>query len=248
MQLLNAVQSILYRAGLVVVRRVNRPCVIDDEGNGLVVSPVRAFQGLYTGHQVEDLYEPKFEAAFQSAITHNPHTRGERVRARLYFATKFAEMTAGLPGDLLFVGVAFGQAPHCILSYLRSRLGGKRLILMDPYTGARSRDNDEISDQYTTDADAVAASFGRAPVDMVIGYTPDALSGIAGRTLSFVLLNTGDKEAEAASIPILLERLTPGGVLLISGCGKLQSEVLCTLPGVRLSVLNGMCAYIRPLN
>ena len=207
---------------------------------------MRAFQGLYTSHQVDDLYEPKFDAAFRAALPHNPHTRGERLRARLYFATKFAEMTAALPGDLLFVGVAFGQAPHCVLSYLGERLNGKRLILVDPYTGVHSRDNAQISNQYTTDADAVRASFGSAPVDMIVGYAPEALIGIAGRALSFAFFNSGDKGAEVASIPMILKSLMPGGVLFISACGRAHFELLATLPGLRLSLLNGMCVYIQP--
>lgn len=238
--------SVLRRLGFVVLRQCDRPRVVDGDS----VRPVTGFQRLYTAANVDDLYEPAFDAALRhaTAITHNADV--EKLRARCYFAAMFAEMVLGVPGDMLFAGVHRGVVPHCILAYLGDRLGHKRIALVDAWSGARNRDGEADGKNYTDDFDDVRAKFSGAPVDFVRDYIPDALPALAGRRYCYMLLNTGDPRSEIASMPALFGQLGVGGVMMLSGYGGNQHrksfrEATSGLPATTINLLNGVAVLIK---
>jgi len=238
--------SVLRKLGFVVLRQSDRPRVVD----GDTVRAVAGFQRLYTAANVDDLYEPAFDAALRhaTAITHNAEV--EKLRARCYFAAMFAEMTLGVEGDMLFAGVHRGVVPHCIHAYLGARLGGKRLVLVDPWTGARNRTGESDGKNYTDDFGDVRATFSGAPADFVRDYIPDALPALSDRAYCYMLLNTGDPRSEIASIPALFDRLSTGGVMMLAGYGGNQNrkafrDVTLGLPATTINLLNGVAVLIK---
>jgi hypothetical protein len=238
--------SVLRRLGFVVLRQSDVPRVVD----GDTIRQVTGFQRLYTAANVDDLYEPAFDAALRhaTAITHNADV--EKLRARCYFSTMFAEMALGVRGDMLFVGVHRGIVPHCIHAYLGDRLGDKRLVLVDPWSGARTRDGERDGKNYTDDFEDVRATFSGAPADFVRDYVPDALPALSDRRYCYMLLNTGDPRSEIASIPTLFAQLGTGGAMIIAGYGGHQShkafrEAISGLPATTINLLNGMAVLIK---
>lgn len=248
----------LYRAGYVLVRRGKRSRVVDFSEEGASITDVERFRHLYTAYRTDDLYTGRFDEAFRTAIkfdtrsVENPDLA--KARARMYFACKFAELTEQVPGDLLFVGVAYGTHPHCVWEYLGERLKakGKRLILMDPYTAVRHKGATEVRPKFTTDHEAVRASFGDAPVDMVVDYAPDGLSKIKDRQLSYVGYNSGDVPSGLKSMPIICDQLSPGGIMLHASYGHHRKKeagdyaaLLAKLPGTTINLLNGMALFVK---
>jgi hypothetical protein len=162
----------------------------------------------------------------------------------------FADMTLGVPGDMLFVGVHRGIVPHCIHAYMGDRLGEKRLVLVDPWSGARTRGGERDGKNYTDDFDDVRATFSGAPADFVRDYVPDALPALSDRRYCYMLLNTGDPRSEIASIPTLFAQLGRGGAMILAGYGGHQSqkafhEAISDLPATTINLLNGMAVLIK---
>lgn len=205
--------SALNRAGYIVFRKTDSPVVVWPDGSRY---PVRGFQRLHTTANVDDLYETEFDAAFRKGIARNPHSRGEAIRLRLYFAARFAEASLGAHGDLLFCGVAYGQAPRCIFDLLGPKLGNRSLIMVDPWDASRNRAKANKENQYTDDMEGVERAFHDAPAEFIRGYIPDAL---IDRKLCFCLLSTGDPVSEARALPGIYDMLSPGGFILIYGYG-----------------------------
>lgn len=198
-----------------------------------------------------DLYEPKFDEAFQFGMRFDPRSDPDLVRRGKYLAYQFGQLALRVPGDLAFFGVAYGVTPRIVYHAVAPRLDGRRIILVDPFTGAKSLDDQNPFGRYATTADHVLKSMPAAPIDAVQAFIPDALSELAGRRLCFADLNTGDARSERRSLAAIGELLSPGGVMLIHGYDEKRrddpefSATLRALPGLTINLQCGTAAFFK---
>lgn len=198
-----------------------------------------------------DLYEATFDEAFQFGMRFDPRRDPDLVRRGKYLAHQFGQPALRAPGDLAFFGVAYGVTPRIVYHAVAPRLGARRLILVDPFTGAKSRRDQTPFGRYPSSADHVLKSMPAAPIDVVQAFIPDGLSELTGRTLCFADLNTGDAGSERQSMAAICDLLSPGGVMLIHGYdGKRRddpefSDALRLLPGLTINLQCGTAAFFK---
>lgn len=198
-----------------------------------------------------DLYEPRFDEAFQFGMRFDPRSDPDPVRRGKYLAYQFGQLALRVPGDLAFFGVAYGVTPRIVYHAVAPRLDARRLVLIDPFTGAKSLEDQTPFGRYSDSADHVLKSMPGAPIDVVQAFIPEALSELAGRNLCFADLNTGDARSERQSLAALSELLSSGGIMLIHGYDEKRrddpefSAALSALPGLTINLQSGTAAFFK---
>jgi hypothetical protein len=207
--------------------------------------PAIDHQGLTTRHETGDLYETEFDRIFRTACALDPWA-DERLRLRVYYHCRFAQIALNAPGDFLFAGVSFGVAPKAVTLALGPALDNRTIYLADKWQGLRESGSNRTRDDYCADVSLVRKFFTEPNVKIVEAYVPDALGQIETKHIAFAALNTGDVDADCASLPLLWPRLSTGGMLILNGYAqkperhKQYQNTLSALPGaIVVNLMNG---------
>jgi hypothetical protein len=173
--------------------------------------PWHEFGGMATCANSKPLLEGKFAELYTKYQPLDPFVPLDSTRYRHYNNCFFASLCRQIPGDFVCAGVSFGLAPRIVFDFIDFPSLGKTLHLIDPFEGIVSKRTDEKSARYNCDPDYVLRQYPPgAPIILHRKRIPIQLPG----KLAFVFSNTGDPIAEAESIPIFYEALSPGGIMI----------------------------------
>lgn len=181
--------------------------------------PARRYQGVSTPFNMSALHTGRFADAFDRANANDPaQTDADELRLRAHQAYVFAAVALRARGDYLSAGVSYAVCAKVVFDLLLKGTG-RTLHLVDPFQNGDAHANDG----FCTDAGFVARIFDRDPaVRFHLSAIPAAFPLTLPEGLAFVHLNTGDEDAEIASLPYLIEHVNPGGVILIDSYGWQQ--------------------------
>jgi len=176
------------------------------------------YQVVTTLLKLTALHEGRFAAVYDAAYPNDPDTLpdGNMLRLRVYHSYLFAEIASRAAGDFVSVGVSYGVTAKVLYELLIK--GHERTYhLVDPFVGREGWG-------YCQDPAFVMAQFGGDPfVRLHQAAAPDAFPLPLSNGLAFVDLDTGDERADLASLPYLIDRLSPGGVIVIDFYGRAPS-------------------------
>lgn len=169
----------------------------------------------FRGHRwpanAKPLYSGRFADLIERYSSLDPHTPIHVKRYRLYNVCKFAELCRNVPGYFICAGVSYGVAPRMVYDFVDFQSTGKTLHLIDAFSGIT--ETGQTADFYNTDMGFVRSQYpANGTVQIHQGLIPDILP-LPGR-IAFAFLNTGNGKADASSIPILYDSLSPGGAII----------------------------------
>ena len=168
------------------------------------------YQGVTTLANLSALHGGRFAEVYDAAYRRDPGLLpdGNTVRLRVYQSYLFATIASKVKGDFVSVGISYGVTAKVIYELvLRGR--ERTYHLVDPFT-------DDSGAGYCKDAPAVMRQFGGDPfVRLHRAAAPQVfpLDFVGG--LAFAELSTGDDGADLESLPYLVERLHPEGVIVL---------------------------------
>jgi hypothetical protein len=172
--------------------------------------PWRQFKRMATCADTKALFTGKFAEIHEKYRGLNPFA-GDSYRYLHYNACYFANLCRQVPGDFVCAGVSFGATAKVVYEFVDFPKLGKTLHLIDPFEGAVASDSDRISRRYNRDPDYVLRQYPPgSPIVLHRKRLPLRLPG----PLAFVFTDTGNPVADAASMPMFYEALSPGGILI----------------------------------
>jgi hypothetical protein len=159
----------------------------------------------------------RFAELYEKYYTLDPFIPKEVWRYRLYNVAFFAQMCREIPGDFVCAGVSWGIAPRIVFDFTEFPSLGKILHLIDPFEGIVSNTSNKTSERYNHDPDYVLRQYPPgAPIVLHRERIPLRLPG----RFAFIFTDTGNPAADAESIPIFYEALSPGGVFITEQYGN----------------------------
>lgn len=182
--------------------------------------PQPSYQGVSSLADLSALHRGRFATVFDAAFPNDPDLQpdGNLLRLRAYGTAMFAEISLRAPGDFVSVGVSYGVTPKVVYE-LVVKGSGKTYHLIDPF---RPKDHDNYADN----PEPVMAQFGGDPcVRLYCNTAPEAFPLRLSNGLAFAELSTGDQRADLASMPYLINCLSPGGAIVIDDYGWYPSTM-----------------------
>lgn len=174
--------------------------------------PLRSYQGVVTPFDMSALHTGRFADVFDAANRNDPTCSSDLLRLRAYLAYLFAEVARRVRGDYLAAGISFAVAEKVVYE-LTLKGTARTFHLIDPFLDHRDTG-------YCKDPAFVADLFGRdAAVRFHLAAIPDAFPITLPDGLAFAHLDTGDEDAELASLPYLVGCMNQGGVIVIDSYG-----------------------------
>lgn len=176
------------------------------------------YQGVNTPFDMSALHHGRFASIYDAAYPNDPQLvgNGNVLRLRAYQAYLFAEIAMRARGDYLAAGVSYGVIPK-VLYELSLRGSGRTFHLIDPLV-----DQERVG--YCNDPALVSKLLDGDPaVRLQLGAIPAVFPLALPDGLAFAHLNTGDEEAELASLPYLVDHLNPGGVIVLDEYASQQA-------------------------
>jgi hypothetical protein len=150
------------------------------------------------------LHVGRYAEIWERVSRNDPHFDPELRRYRTYNICQAARWSLAVPGDFLCVGVSFGVTPRTVFEFLDFAATSRTYHLVDhfnaPVGGVYNNDPDLVRRQYPRDA-------------RVIIHRAAAPEGIPGGPFAFAHFHIGGGDAEIVSIPLVYDRLTPGGIV-----------------------------------
>lgn len=175
------------------------------------ISPWREFGHAATTANAMPILQGEFAGLYEKYQPLDPHVRKESWRYRLYNVASFARLCRSVPGDFVCAGVSWGIAPRIVFDYVDFLTLGKTMHFIDPFEGIVANDSAAVSPIYNQDPDYVLRQYPPgSPVTLHKKRIPLRMD----RPLAFVFTDTGNPDADAASIPIFYEDLSPGGIII----------------------------------
>jgi hypothetical protein len=176
--------------------------------------PSPSYQGVSTLVDLSVLHRGRFADVYDAAYPIDPDLLpdGDVMRLRAYNTYLFSEIALRVPGDFVSIGISYGVTPK-VLYELLLKGTGRRYHLVDPF-------EEDTIDNYCDDPGLVMAQFGGDPSVLLYRATaPEAFPLPLVDGMAFAELDTGNERAELASMPYLIDRLTPGGIIVIDNYG-----------------------------
>lgn len=215
------VPPLVWRAGVRVLRGRSTP----------------TYQGVTSLADLSALHRGRFATVFDEAFPNNPDLRpdGNLTRLRAYTTMTFAAIALRGPGDVVSIGISYGVTPKVVYE-LVVKGRDRNYHLVDPFWPKDGAN-------YADDPAPVMAQFGGDPcVRLHRNTAPEALPLPLDRGLAFAELCTGDQRAELASLPYLIDQLTPQGVIVIDDYGWGPS----TVPYDRIAEYFNAQIFVQP--
>jgi O-methyltransferase len=183
------------------------------------------------------LFEPGFQEALKQADSstgQNQYRSPQGITWRYHTLIWAARNCIRLPGDFMECGVYRGDMTWMITELVDLRRANKKFYIYDTFGGfapqyssvddfpGASQYFEEIDKEYkATDIEGYVRKRFQ-PKDYVIvtkGVVPDILEVIAPEQISFLHLDMNSPRAEMATLEALLDRITPGGLVVFDDYG-----------------------------
>ena len=165
----------------------------------------RRYHVMQTDYSAVPLHIGKYAEIFERIAPNDPNIDPELTRYRIYNICQAAKWSLAHPGDFLCVGVSFGIAPRVVFEFIDFDSSGRTYHLVDPFDAAVARG-------FNSDAELVREQYPHdAKIAIHKAFAPE---GIPDVNLAFAHFNTGNPTAETASLPLVYERLSPGGIVI----------------------------------
>jgi hypothetical protein len=175
------------------------------------VYPWRQFGNVMTGANAKPLLEGRYSELYEKYYRLDPFLPIELTRYRNYNVCYFASLCLDVPGDFLCAGVSWGITPRIVFDFTDFPSLGKTLHLIDPFEGIVANDSDKVSERYNRDPDFVLRQYpAGAPVKIHRERVPYKVPG----QFAFIFSDTGNAAADAETMPIFYEQLSPGGIFI----------------------------------
>lgn len=178
-----------------------------------------SYQAVSTLIDMAALHEGRFASVYDAVYPNDPDSLpdGNVLRLRTYHTYLFAEIASRVRGDFVSIGISYGVTSKVLYELLLK--GTQRTYhLVDPFLGKPGYG-------YCQDPSFVMAQFNGDPLVCLHQQpTPAAFPLPLKDGLAFVDLDTEDEDTDAASLPYLIERLSPGGVMVIDFYGWAASR------------------------
>ena len=180
---------------------------------------ITSYQAVTTLINLPALHAGPFASVYDATYPNDPDCRRDSnlLRLRIYHTYLFAEIASRVRGDFMSIGVSYGVTSKVLYELLLK--GTERTYhLVDPFVGKPGWG-------YCQDPSFVMAQFDGDPlVRLHQAPAPGAFPlPLGGHGLAFVDIDTGDEAADVASLPYLIDRLSPGGVIVIDFYGWARS-------------------------
>ena len=176
----------------------------------------RRYQELQLGKLLPRLEEGSFADAHVKHASRDPRLDGNTqvTRLRTYFVYNFAKLALHFSdgGDFVTGGVSYGTAPKIAAELLGHEGIGRKWWLIDPLDGRPDY-------RFPIDMSEVTKDWrGGFTVEWINDLLPDGLNEIS-LPVAFVHLNSGNFDAELASLEALRGRLVSGGFMVVDQYG-----------------------------
>lgn len=189
----------------------------------VVANPSYAQDGLNTLHCADFMKDERFARAYAVGEATGSWS-GAAVHWRVYVACWLAERASRLEGDLIECGVNRGGISRAIVSYIGTRLQGRRFFLLDTFEGIpvsvlserEMRHNKYFEENYTECHQQVLETFRAYPEVVVVkGLVPDTFGQVDSDHFCFVHIDMNNAVSEIAAAEYLWPRLATGGIMLL---------------------------------
>lgn len=175
------------------------------------VYPWREFGNVMTRANAKPLLEGRYAELYEKYYRLDPFLPIEITRYRNYNYCYFASLCRDVPGDFLCAGVSWGISPRIVFDFVEFPSLGKTLHLVDPFEGIVANNSDRVSERYNRDPDYVLQQYPvGAPVRIHRERVPYRVPG----RFAFIFSDTGNAAADAETVPIYYESLSPGGIFI----------------------------------
>jgi len=150
-----------------------------------------------------------------------PYADDPLIRARIwrvYTLCWAARSCLALQGDYLDVGCYDGKTVEIIMRYVEFSSAGRRYFLFDlfddpPAESRKALHGPELFEQVRARTQALG------PVRVVAGRLPEAFAEAMPERVAFAQIDLNDPQAELACLGPVLERMVPGGLLVLDDYG-----------------------------
>jgi hypothetical protein len=177
--------------------------------------PWRQFKKMATCADATPLFKGKFAKIHNKYRALNPFA-ADTYRYLHYNVCYFASLCRHVPGDFVCAGVSFGATAKIVYEFVDFPTLGKTLHLIDPLEGIVAKDSNRVSRNYNRDSDYVLRQY--PPGSPIVHHRKRVPLRLPG-PLAFVFTDTGNPAADAQSLPIFYEALSPGGIILTDQYG-----------------------------
>jgi hypothetical protein len=178
--------------------------------------PWQQFKNMATYSNTKPLFEGRFAEIHERYRALNPFA-GDGYRYPHYNVCYFAILASHVPGDFVCSGVSFGATAKVVYEFVNFPTLGKTLHLIDPFEGIVGNYSTRIATNYNRDPDYVLRQYPPgSPIVLHRKRVPLRLPG----PLAFIFTDTGNPTADAESIPIFYEALSPGGIIITDQYGN----------------------------
>jgi len=183
------------------------------------------------------LAEPGFQAALKQADSstgQNQYRSPQGITWRYHTLIWAGRTCMAVPGDFVECGVFRGDMTWMVTEMTDLRSAGKKFYIYDTFTGFvpqySSADDFPGAPQYleaidreyrATDIESYVRNRFRDKDYVVVtkGVVPDVLHQIAPQQIAFLHIDLNSPRAEAAALEFLLDRVTPGGIVIFDDYG-----------------------------
>ena len=218
-----------------------------------------AFQGVYLERSIKGLIEGQFSDTFDKYCLLDRHLALSGMpryvtRMRTYNIYSLAHLVSQniIFGCFLHIGISYGTTALIISEMLAMQgFRHREYIFIDPM------ENDNCSHlEYCNDKSIVVQRWAeRAPLTWIEEFcSPSILHKLEGN-IAFAHLNSGDDKSELETLPVISQKLSPGGVIIYDSYG-LHSEsnqkhfdaLLEKLDAFTWQLATGQLAIFKKLN
>jgi hypothetical protein len=174
------------------------------------VHPWIEFKLMATSADTKPLFRGRFAEIHERYRGLNPHV-ADTYRYLHYNVCYFANLCRHVPGDFVCAGVSFGATARIVYDFVDFPSLGKTLHLIDPFEGIIANDSQRVAASFNRDPDYVLRQYPPgSPIVLHRQRVPLRLPG----PLAFVFTDTGNPAADAQSLPLFYEALSPGGIII----------------------------------
>jgi hypothetical protein len=182
-------------------------------------SPI-SYQGAQSPFFMSRLHIGNFSTIHEKWTELDTHINQDsnKTRLRVYTICSFAKLALNntVEGALLTAGVSFGTSALISAEYLKLEKENRHYYLIDPLDGSHTATEKVVTTYapYNTDFELVRNRWNsKIPTKWIRSFlSPESIENIP--TLAFAHLNTGDYDAELICLPIVYQKLVPGGFIV----------------------------------
>lgn len=186
------------------------------------------YQGVKIPFEMTRLTTGEFSSIHSKWASLDEHLNGDvqKTRLRVYYVLSFAELALQntRSGCYMAAGISYGTASLVTAEMLKFGHLGRYAYMVDPFMGTMNSNSKNPTLNFNTDLQIVKE---RWPNNISTTWIEEYLSVELLENLPrffFVHLNTSDFDAELKCLPVIFEKLEPGGVIVCDLYGWQDKE------------------------